>query len=85
MFYSVLASFIIIQLPTKNMVTLTARAHCLFEIGLFLDDTIFVLSAAFLTQTVCFDDTTVKFEIWDTAGQENILFAPIFLLYLFIL
>lgn len=30
--------------------------------------------AAFLTQTVCFDDTTVKFEIWDTAGQENILF-----------
>ena len=29
--------------------------------------------AAFLTQTVCFDDTTVKFEIWDTAGQENIL------------
>ena len=30
-------------------------------------------SAAFLTQTVCLDDTTVKFEIWDTAGQENIL------------
>jgi Ras-related protein Rab-5C len=29
--------------------------------------------AAFLTQTVCLDDTTVKFEIWDTAGQENIL------------
>lgn len=28
-------------------------------------------SAAFLTQTVCFDDTTVKFEIWDTAGQER--------------
>ena len=27
--------------------------------------------AAFLTQTVCFDDTTVKFEIWDTAGQER--------------
>lgn len=30
----------------------------------------FVL-AAFLTQTVCLDDTTVKFEIWDTAGQER--------------
>ena len=32
------------------------------------------LIAAFLTQTVNLDDTTVKFEIWDTAGQENILF-----------
>ncbi len=30
-----------------------------------------VLIAAFLTQTVCLDDTTVKFEIWDTAGQER--------------
>jgi len=29
------------------------------------------ISAAFLTQTVCLDDTTVKFEIWDTAGQER--------------
>lgn len=28
-------------------------------------------AAAFLTQTVCLDDTTVKFEIWDTAGQER--------------
>lgn len=28
-------------------------------------------SAAFLTQTVCLDETTVKFEIWDTAGQER--------------
>ncbi|XP_005372442.1 ras-related protein Rab-5B-like, partial [Microtus ochrogaster] len=27
--------------------------------------------AAFLTQSVCLDDTTVKFEIWDTAGQER--------------
>lgn len=26
--------------------------------------------AAFLTQTVALDDVTVKFEIWDTAGQE---------------
>lgn len=33
----------------------------------------FILSsiAAFLTQSVCLDDTTVKFEIWDTAGQER--------------
>ena len=31
----------------------------------------FDFSAAFLTQTVCLDDTTVKFEIWDTAGQER--------------
>ena len=30
-----------------------------------------IFLAAFLTQTVCFDDTTVKFEIWDTAGQER--------------
>lgn len=30
-----------------------------------------LISAAFLTQTVCLDDTTVKFEIWDTAGQER--------------
>lgn len=31
----------------------------------------FSFLAAFLTQTVCLDDTTVKFEIWDTAGQER--------------
>ena len=31
----------------------------------------FSFSAAFLTQTVCLQDTTVKFEIWDTAGQER--------------
>ncbi|XP_012672796.1 ras-related protein Rab-5C-like [Clupea harengus] len=29
------------------------------------------IGAAFLTQTVCLDDTTIKFEIWDTAGQER--------------
>lgn len=34
-------------------------------------NTTFPLPAAFLTQTVCLDDTTVKFEIWDTAGQER--------------
>lgn len=32
---------------------------------------ILLFLAAFLTQTVCLDDTTVKFEIWDTAGQER--------------
>ena len=32
---------------------------------------IFSFSAAFLTQTVCLDDTTVKFEVWGTAGQER--------------
>lgn len=31
------------------------------------------IGAAFLTQTICLDDTTVKFEIWDTAGQERYL------------
>lgn len=31
----------------------------------------FLPAAAFLTQSVCLDDTTVKFEIWDTAGQER--------------
>ncbi|XP_057584388.1 ras-related protein Rab-5A-like isoform X1 [Hippopotamus amphibius kiboko] len=29
------------------------------------------IGVAFLTQTVCLDDSTVKFEIWDTAGQER--------------
>uniref|UniRef100_A0A8C2VE36 Uncharacterized protein n=1 Tax=Chinchilla lanigera TaxID=34839 RepID=A0A8C2VE36_CHILA len=29
------------------------------------------IAAAFLTQTVCLDDITVKSEIWDTAGQER--------------
>ncbi|KAH0502729.1 Ras-related protein Rab-5C [Microtus ochrogaster] len=29
------------------------------------------IGAAFLTQTVCLGDTTVKFEIWDPAGQER--------------
>jgi len=29
------------------------------------------IGAAFLTQTICIDETTVKFEIWDTAGQER--------------
>ena len=29
------------------------------------------IGAAFLTQTVCLNDTTVKFEVWGTAGQER--------------
>ncbi|XP_030239625.1 ras-related protein Rab-44 isoform X4 [Drosophila navojoa] len=29
------------------------------------------IGAAFLTQTICIEDTVVKFEIWDTAGQER--------------
>jgi Ras-related protein Rab-5C len=28
------------------------------------------IGAAFLTQTVPLDDCIVKFEIWDTAGQQ---------------
>jgi len=40
-----------------------------FVLSLFVSDAFF--AAAFLTQTVCIDDTTVKFEIWDTAGQER--------------
>lgn len=40
------------------------------------------IGAAFLTQTLCLDDTTVKFEIWDTAGQERlVLFHLIFLIF----
>ena len=36
------------------------------------------IGAAFLTQTVCLDDTTVKFEIWDTGMPHLMLF---YLLY----
>lgn len=37
----------------------------------FFSSNLCLILAAFLTQTVCLDDTTVKFEIWDTAGQER--------------
>jgi Ras-related protein Rab-5C len=37
--------------------------------GLFVFDSSDLKSAAYLTQTVPFDDFAVKFEIWDTAGQ----------------
>merc|ERR1712000_309183 len=42
-----------------------------FVKGQFLDYRESTIGAAFLTQTVCLNDTTVKFEIWDTAGQER--------------
>jgi len=42
-----------------------------FVKGQFLHYQESTIGAAFLTQTVCLNDTTVKFEIWDTAGQER--------------
>ncbi|GAV05800.1 hypothetical protein RvY_15875 [Ramazzottius varieornatus] len=42
-----------------------------FVKGHFHDYQESTIGAAFLTQTVCLDETTVKFEIWDTAGQER--------------
>src|SRR3990167_10866117 len=42
-----------------------------FVKGQFLDYQESTIGAAFLTQTVCLNDTTVKFEIWDTAGEER--------------
>merc|ERR1719515_442416 len=42
-----------------------------FVKGHFQDYQESTIGAAFLTQTVCFEDITVKFEIWDTAGQER--------------
>ncbi|XP_076369808.1 ras-related protein Rab-5C-like [Tachypleus tridentatus] len=42
-----------------------------FVKGQFHDYQESTIGAAFLTQTMCLDDTTVKFEIWDTAGQER--------------
>ena len=35
------------------------------------------IGAAFLTQTVTLDETTVKFEIWDTAGQGTSLIGQL--------
>uniref|UniRef100_A0A914NZH3 Uncharacterized protein n=1 Tax=Meloidogyne incognita TaxID=6306 RepID=A0A914NZH3_MELIC len=29
------------------------------------------IGAAFLTQIICLDEVTVKFEIWDTVGQKR--------------
>lgn len=44
-----------------------------FVKGLFHEYQESTIGAAFLTQTVCIDDTAVKFEIWDTAGQERLV------------
>lgn len=41
------------------------------HVNYVFDNSLLSSPAAFLTQTVCLDDTTVKFEIWDTAGQER--------------
>ena len=40
-----------------------------FVRGQFFEYQESTIGAAFLTQTVALDDATVKFEIWDTAGQ----------------
>ena len=53
--------------PRKHVFTWLGRHRP----GLSLASPLCALAAAFLTQTVCLDDTTVKFEIWDTAGQER--------------
>ena len=51
-----------------RLFTLSVSCYCILNsIILFILQSL----AAFLTQTVCLDDTTVKFEIWDTAGQER--------------
>eukprot|EP01087_Luapelamoeba_hula_P002308 TRINITY_DN1199_c0_g1_i2.p1 TRINITY_DN1199_c0_g1~~TRINITY_DN1199_c0_g1_i2.p1 ORF type:complete len:215 (+),score=40.36 TRINITY_DN1199_c0_g1_i2:1-645(+) len=42
-----------------------------FVRGRFVEGQASTIGAAFVSQTVCLDDTTVKFEIWDTAGQER--------------
>ena len=42
-----------------------------FAKGQFHESHESTIGAAFLTRTVCLDDTTVKFEIWDTAGSER--------------
>jgi len=39
-----------------------------FVRGQFFEYQESTIGAAFLTQTVALNDTTVKFEIWDTAG-----------------
>uniref|UniRef100_A0A914I5V6 Ras-related protein Rab-5B n=1 Tax=Globodera rostochiensis TaxID=31243 RepID=A0A914I5V6_GLORO len=44
---------------------------CQFKLVLLGESAESTIGAAFLTQTICLDDSTVKFEIWDTAGQER--------------
>jgi GTPase SAR1 family protein len=45
--------------------------HKILELIFFIFSSLH-LTAAFLTQTVSLDDVTVKFEIWDTAGQGEV-------------
>lgn len=55
-------------MPFMTLISIPDLVVCLEG----LSSTRFFLSvfpAAFLTQTVVVDDTTVKFEIWDTAGK----------------
>lgn len=52
--------------------------NCILTSSIYL----FILLAAFLTQTVSLEDATVKFEIWDTAGQGNL--CRFLLLYLIV-
>ncbi|XP_033610005.1 ras-related protein Rab-5B-like [Cryptotermes secundus] len=42
-----------------------------FVKGQFHDDEESTIGAAFFTQTICLDDSTVRFQVWDTAGQEK--------------
>lgn len=53
------------------MATLDENFSLFFDLSEPTYHFFFSFTAAFLTQTVCLDDTTVKFEIWDTAGQER--------------
>ena len=47
-----------------------------FVRGQFFEYQESTIGAAFLTQTVALNDTTVKFEIWDTAGQARHCLPP---------
>jgi len=59
---------LLITLPiTANKSSLVLR----FVKGQFHEYQESTIGAAFLTQTICIEDTVVKFEIWDTAGQER--------------
>lgn len=52
------------------------------NINIYLFIYLIIRLAAFLTQTVSLEDATVKFEIWDTAGQGILTTPDILLLYL---
>ena len=52
-----------------------------FAEGQFCETQKPTIGASFLTKTVSSNDKKVKFEIWDTAGQENILSTRLSLIY----